>query len=481
MTVPPKYRNNLCGLCGNFNRDKNDDFYGKDGLTRFRDGQHFGDSWRVGGLRACSVLPKDMPHSYEPECTQTWSSRIKSDRFCNALRSTLFSECVDKVDPEYYFNACKLDMCECPGEQCHCEVLTAYARECERAGQLIRGRNSLHAFFEIRFCSGAYALKKSTYTTYVFDTGAHTILRPLFEHACTFARMCVCALFSMRHFFVILGWREATDCRNVTSFRYGAKHFPAKHNEVIDTSFAVKKYEPATTTVSTATATKTTTTTTRRPSSLPSWLTPRNNVLGPYLPGCSLKTARFCQEEQRDETPKKRRRQKNGNKKMSRRRERRRHQRRQRRKERKRQKRLERQMRQRMKKNRQKHVKVANLGSVSVTTHRDGNNNNKRRLSWSIMAGDKRPPFETLLSASKTLNVTQIDVEDDHEFLEYTGISSSSDDHVDSSVFERHQPLQRPRNGRKRTPLPLIEATEKNNDKNNDENQRSWKKRRRRK
>lgn len=25
-------------------------------------------------------------------------------------------------------------MCECPGTQCHCEVLTAYARECERAG-----------------------------------------------------------------------------------------------------------------------------------------------------------------------------------------------------------------------------------------------------------------------------------------------------------------------------------------------------------
>ena len=25
-------------------------------------------------------------------------------------------------------------MCECPGSQCHCEVLTAYARECERKG-----------------------------------------------------------------------------------------------------------------------------------------------------------------------------------------------------------------------------------------------------------------------------------------------------------------------------------------------------------
>ncbi len=28
-------------------------------------------------------------------------------------------------------------MCECPGDQCHCEVLTAYARECERRAGII--------------------------------------------------------------------------------------------------------------------------------------------------------------------------------------------------------------------------------------------------------------------------------------------------------------------------------------------------------
>ncbi len=42
--------------------------------------------------------------------------------------------CKQHVDSGYYYNACKLDMCECPGDTCHCEVLTAYARECERAG-----------------------------------------------------------------------------------------------------------------------------------------------------------------------------------------------------------------------------------------------------------------------------------------------------------------------------------------------------------
>ena len=159
LTVEPKFHSRLCGLCGNFNGDKADDFFGRRGRM-YRDGQSFGDNWRVGGLRACSVLPQDMPRSYEPQCTQTWESRsvcivlrrqncpsfqticilcrIKSDRSCNALNSPLFDSCSrDKVDSTYYFNACKLDMCECPGDQCHCEVLTAYARECERKGVLV--------------------------------------------------------------------------------------------------------------------------------------------------------------------------------------------------------------------------------------------------------------------------------------------------------------------------------------------------------
>lgn len=131
LSVNERYRGRLCGLCGNFNGDESDD------LSGHVDGQSFGNTWRVGGFRACSVLPRDMPHSYQSQCKQTWQARIASDRNCNALRSTLFEKCAAAgVDPEFYYNACKLDMCECPGEQCHCEVLTAYARKCERAGAL---------------------------------------------------------------------------------------------------------------------------------------------------------------------------------------------------------------------------------------------------------------------------------------------------------------------------------------------------------
>ncbi len=145
LRVPPKFTDRMCGLCGNFDGDASNDFYGRHG-ERHLSGQTFGDDWRVGGLRACSVLPRDMPHSYEPQCTQSWEAKIKSDKNCNALNSPLFRTCRARVDPDYYYNACKLDMCECPGDSCHCEVLTAYARECERADIMV------HTWREVTGC-----------------------------------------------------------------------------------------------------------------------------------------------------------------------------------------------------------------------------------------------------------------------------------------------------------------------------------------
>ena len=34
LTVPPKFRERMCGLCGNYDGDKANDFYGRDGTVR---------------------------------------------------------------------------------------------------------------------------------------------------------------------------------------------------------------------------------------------------------------------------------------------------------------------------------------------------------------------------------------------------------------------------------------------------------------
>ena len=118
----------MCGLCGNFNGDKKDDFVGRHGAL-LSSGQEFGNSWRVGGKKACSVLPRDVPVQ-PPTCRGDWEGSIKSELHCAAIKSSLFSSCHSAVQPQFYFIACRIDMCECPGTQCHCEVTITASPQC---------------------------------------------------------------------------------------------------------------------------------------------------------------------------------------------------------------------------------------------------------------------------------------------------------------------------------------------------------------
>ena len=87
LTVPPKMRGLMCGLCGNFNGAAADDFRGRGGQL-LSSGQQFGNSWRVGGRKACSVLPRDVP-ARPPTCRGDWEVRPR--------RSLRMRSCVHMV------------------------------------------------------------------------------------------------------------------------------------------------------------------------------------------------------------------------------------------------------------------------------------------------------------------------------------------------------------------------------------------------
>jgi len=80
----------------------------------------------------------------------------------------------------------------------------------------------------------------------------------------------------------------------------------------------------------------------------------------------------------------------------------------------------------------------------------------KSRLSWSNLGG-KRPPFEALLSpkSEKSQNAEDFRSTNHDEFLDFD--PSAYQERISSSdLYHKIQP----RNGRKRTPLPLKESTE---------------------
>ncbi|XP_043202984.1 BMP-binding endothelial regulator protein-like [Amphibalanus amphitrite] len=139
VKVPPSYKNKMCGLCGNYNGVRSDDFTTKRG-KRVRSARRFGRSWRIGGRSRCSAGSRRKSRKNrkrQPSCKDR-ASRANAVRQCNRLKSPLFAGCHAKVHPASYFKSCVQDMCECDHKRsCYCEAMTAYAHDCQRKGVFV--------------------------------------------------------------------------------------------------------------------------------------------------------------------------------------------------------------------------------------------------------------------------------------------------------------------------------------------------------
>ncbi|XP_022243225.1 BMP-binding endothelial regulator protein-like [Limulus polyphemus] len=157
VSIPPKFKNQMCGLCGNYNDDSKDDFITRKGDI-ITDVETFGNEWKRGSTRRCK--PIFSTKAQESSCKHSWESQIRGIRECNVLKvATVFIECHAKVDPMPYYQSCLIDMCECPlAEKCYCEALQAYARECERAGTILDWRKDTG-------CENAHCPKGAVFTT----------------------------------------------------------------------------------------------------------------------------------------------------------------------------------------------------------------------------------------------------------------------------------------------------------------------------
>ncbi|KAG5673745.1 hypothetical protein PVAND_003765 [Polypedilum vanderplanki] len=141
VEAPYTYKQKLCGLCGNYNNVARDDLTTRSGLmVHDNDVKKFAESWRVGGMKACSRKPHDVSH-YPQHCI---NSKKKTIAKCSELKSHhIFENCNTRINSDKYFDFCKLDMCDCLTQSCYCESFTAYAYECERNGvQLLNWRNA---------------------------------------------------------------------------------------------------------------------------------------------------------------------------------------------------------------------------------------------------------------------------------------------------------------------------------------------------
>lgn len=138
VTASSSYKKKLCGLCGNFNSIVRDDLTTRSGIIykepTKEDIRKFGNSWRVGGKKACTRI-QEKPFKMK---TCRRNKKKFATRMCKFFnKSEAFAGCRHKLNPQNYYEACLKDMCECPNNKCYCESYHAYAHECNRLGAMI--------------------------------------------------------------------------------------------------------------------------------------------------------------------------------------------------------------------------------------------------------------------------------------------------------------------------------------------------------
>ncbi|XP_041058158.1 von Willebrand factor [Carcharodon carcharias] len=130
-----QYKGKVCGLCGNFDGNENNDLVGSGNQLEVEP-IDFGNSWMVKHLCA------DAYQTPSP-CSGNSLKQALVENSCDIIKSGLFSECAQLINPQPFWEICVYDTCSCDstGEcLCLCNAIAAYAHECAQLGILVQWR-----------------------------------------------------------------------------------------------------------------------------------------------------------------------------------------------------------------------------------------------------------------------------------------------------------------------------------------------------
>ncbi|XP_057206432.1 IgGFc-binding protein isoform X2 [Triplophysa rosa] len=147
ITLPTTFMNKVCGLCGNFNGDPNDDF-AMPSSTQAHNVTELGRSWKVPNLALDEGCTDDCGgHCYgcDAQALRQW----QKEEYCGLLIVEPFIQCHSIIDPSVYIQNCLYDVCMTEGHRYYlCKALEVYADACQRVGiQLTNWREAANCFY----------------------------------------------------------------------------------------------------------------------------------------------------------------------------------------------------------------------------------------------------------------------------------------------------------------------------------------------
>ncbi|XP_044212417.1 mucin-2-like [Thunnus albacares] len=135
ILLEPQHRGEVCGLCGDFDGDGQNDFTTQGQLT-VSNPLEFANSWKVS-----STCP-DVEANVDP-CGATPNRHHWAKMMCSIITGDTFKNCHSKVDPRPFYDNCVKDSCACDtgGDcECFCSAVAAYAQACNEAGVCVAWR-----------------------------------------------------------------------------------------------------------------------------------------------------------------------------------------------------------------------------------------------------------------------------------------------------------------------------------------------------
>lgn len=127
IKAPNTYNGTLAGLCGNFNENREDEFYSPDGVL-LNTAQEFGDSWRTGSLSAFCI---------DSNVIRQGQNESDFSEYCNIITSQdgPFAQCHSSLDPRIWLADCRHYLEQTNGaREAMCEALQSYTLLCQQNG-----------------------------------------------------------------------------------------------------------------------------------------------------------------------------------------------------------------------------------------------------------------------------------------------------------------------------------------------------------
>uniref|UniRef100_UPI003AAB67E3 mucin-2-like n=1 Tax=Centroberyx gerrardi TaxID=166262 RepID=UPI003AAB67E3 len=135
IILEPHHSGEVCGLCGDFDGNGQND-YTTQGQITVSNPLEFANSWKVSSSCGEAVANVD-PCGARPN--RHYWAKIQ----CNIIKGDTFKNCHRKVDPAPFYENCVKDSCACDtgGDcECFCTAVAAYAQACNEAGECVAWR-----------------------------------------------------------------------------------------------------------------------------------------------------------------------------------------------------------------------------------------------------------------------------------------------------------------------------------------------------